>query len=233
MSDDTPDKIPTYDEALPAVKQPYRGRWWAIIGVILVLVYPLFYLFTPLTNEQIHLSVNDVTPFLKETVMAFILFPLLLIISFTVFLRWKRVGDWFAKWKPEKTEPLTLIQINASIIVGVLILLSFTIGATPGPNETDIKLIVTGPQKVSHINGFDVKSSTSNEVDIKPWVTALTASVVAQFAISTILVALFSNERIVWLLNVDFPIDEVAMKHANYNIEKAKAENAAKWGSSS
>jgi len=47
---------------------------------------------------------------------------------------------------------------------------------------------------------------------------------------STILVALFSNERIVWLLCVDFPIDEVAMKHADYNIEKAKAENAAKWG---
>jgi len=89
--------------------------------------------------------------------MAFILIPLPLIMSFALcFLRWDKVGSAFVRWKPKKAEPLTLIQIDASVIVGVLILPSFTIGASTGSNETVIKLTVTGAQKSFHVNGFDV-----------------------------------------------------------------------------
>jgi hypothetical protein len=108
---------------------------------------------------------------------------------------------------------------------------SFTIGAN-GSNETDIKLVVTGTQKISHVNGFDVKPSSTNELDVKSWVTALTASVVAQFAISAIFTALFSNEIIVHLLkyaphsHVGAPTELVT---PSTRSEDKKIEDA-KWG---
>lgn len=122
----------------------------------------------------------------------------------------------------EKAEPLTLIQIDASVIVGVLILLSFTIGADKSP-ET---IIVTGGQKSFVVSGVDIKPS-SNEMELKPFVTALTASVVAQFAISAIFVALFSNQTIVRLLK----FGPSAMAGADPLVYEENREiEEAKWG---
>lgn len=84
MSDEVRDKVKVYEG-----KAIYTGRWWAIIGIIVALIYPLFYIFAPYTNHEL-ISVNGFSPvaFLKETVMAFILFPLSFIMSFAFcFLR--------------------------------------------------------------------------------------------------------------------------------------------------
>jgi hypothetical protein len=95
-------------------------------------------------------------------------------------------------------------------------------------------LFASGPIIGFHISGLDVKPSVtatkdsiSNEIDVTPWIMALTASVVSQFAMSAIFVTLFSTVITVRFMEFKSPWKPDVTHEVE--AEDKKIEDA-KWG---
>ena len=106
--------------------------------------------------------------FLKINIFTFII-----ISSIFIFTRWRRIEYYLDEWKPDDINPIGLISLHATVIIGVLFFLNVAMSGN------------------FQVNGIDELKLSPEEV--RKWIIGLTSSVVIQFSIAAICVAIIGN----------------------------------------
>jgi hypothetical protein len=97
-------------------KKKERMRW-IFIGISVIFVILI------LPQAFIYFSVPIITGLLGKPFTVPLLFTFIIISSIFIFTRWRRIEYYLDEWKPDDINPIGLISLHATVIIGVLFFL--------------------------------------------------------------------------------------------------------------
>jgi hypothetical protein len=145
----------------------WDGKRWLALGIFILVI---FYLIPQLS---IHFNIPILSGLFGKPFSVPLLFTLALISTIFIFLKYDIIKYYYDKWQPEEINSVGLIQLHAAVIIGVFFFLNVALTQQP--------------------TGLAITEFYLNDKMVKTWIAGLTASVVIQFSVAAICVAIIGH----------------------------------------